>query len=90
MEPQTNQVTEVTKVLSKNQKNFIGLVLSATGIIFFLLSFMLFVAILMLVSFKFGTLITIISNGEILTSMMVGLLITGILSFGVGMGLQTK
>lgn len=76
--------------LSKEQKHFIGLTLSATGIIFFLLSVMLIIALLLLIRFDFKVLLEVIASGNILTSITIGLLATGILSFGIGMSVQEK
>lgn len=90
MEPQTNTTSKFKNILTATQKNFIGSVLSATGIIFLLLSIMLFITLLLLIGFKFGVLLTIIGNGEMLTSLMIGLLTTGIVSFAVGINLQNK
>lgn len=85
-----NQTSQKKITLSKEQKNFIGLTLSATGIIFFLLSVMLTIALLLLIKFEFKILLDVIASGNILTSITIGLLTTGIISFGVGMGLQEK
>ncbi|MEN9921246.1 MAG: hypothetical protein RLZZ517_224 [Candidatus Parcubacteria bacterium] len=86
MESNNNQ----NKFLSKGQKNFIGSTLSATGLIFVLISIMLFITLLILVGFKFGVLATALGGGDILTSLVVGLLATGIVSFAIGTGLQSK
>jgi hypothetical protein len=87
---QTNQTTNKKEILSKKQKHFIGSVFSGTGIVFFVLSIMLLIAVLLLIGFKFSVLLTLIGNGEVLTSLMLGLLTTGIVSFAIGTVLQEK
>ena len=85
-----NKTSQKKITLSKEQKHFIGLTLSATGIIFFLLSVMLTIALLLLIKFEFKILLDVIASGNILTSMTIGLLATGIVSFGIGISLQQK
>jgi hypothetical protein len=85
-----NQTSEKKMTLSNTQKHFIGLTLSATGIVFFLLSVMLTIALLVLIKFNFKILLDVIASGNILTSMTIGLLATSIVSFGIGISLQEK
>ena len=84
----TNHTGEKKNILSKDQKHFIGSVLSGVGVVFFVLSIMLLITLLMLIKFNFGILLEVIASGDILTSMMIGLLATGIVSFGVGITMR--
>ena len=93
MEPQTEQVTKVTSkqaVLSKEQKYFIGSVCTATGIILFILSIVLFISLLLATGFKFSILKEMIGAGYILSSIAIALLTAGIISFATGTALTSK
>lgn len=84
------KLPKIKNILSADQKKYTGLVLSATGLVFFLISIMLIITLLFATKFNVKILIELISSGHIFAGLAIGLLTTGIVSFAVGLGISNK
>lgn len=86
----TNTSINNKTMLTNDQKKFIGLTLSGTGLVLFLLSLVFGIVLLFIIKFNFKVLLEAASAGYIMVGVPLALFVVGILSLAVGTNIVSK
>jgi hypothetical protein len=87
MESEKN-TNKLKNIFTKEQKHFIGSTLLGAGVIALTLSITLLITLLILVRLDFSIIVQAIKQGDVLISLIIAFLATGLVNFSTGITLR--